>query len=171
MGIGERSRSVRLLRGGGSDASGFTLVELLVVILVIGILSAIAIPSLLNAQRRAQTTRAVAEIRSLEKEIAKYELDHNELPADLDAIGWSHVDPWDSPYEYVNLEALARGSGGGGIAGKARKDRFLVPINSDFDLYSKGPDGASQLPLTAKHSRDDIIRGGNGSFVGIAEEF
>ncbi len=42
----------------------------------------------------------------------------------------------------------------------------MVPINSDYDLYSKGPDGASQGPLTAKASRDDIIRANNGRFIG-----
>ncbi|MCG6963484.1 MAG: prepilin-type cleavage/methylation domain-containing protein, partial [Acidobacteria bacterium] len=37
--------------------------------------------------------------------------------------------------------------------------------------YSMGPDGKSQPPLTAKASRDDIVRAGNGSFVGVAIDY
>ncbi len=52
-----------------------------------------------------------------------------------------------------------------------RKDRFLVPINSDYDLYSKGKDGESKAPLSPKVSHDDIIRANDGAFVGLASEF
>ena len=55
--------------------------------------------------------------------------------------------------------------------GQARKDRFLVPINSDYDLYSMGPDGGSVPPLTAALSRDDIIRANNGDYFGLASGF
>jgi hypothetical protein len=55
--------------------------------------------------------------------------------------------------------------------GHARKDHSLVPINTDFDLYSMGPDGRSSPPLTAQHSRDDIVRANNGAFIGIASEY
>jgi general secretion pathway protein G len=65
------------------------------------------------------------------------------------------------------------GNGGGppappGTIGQARKSRFLVPINSDFDLFSPGPDGDWVGPLTAQKSQDDIIRANNGDFVGPA---
>jgi general secretion pathway protein G len=52
-----------------------------------------------------------------------------------------------------------------------RKDRFLVPINSDFDLYSMGKDGESVPPLTAQKSRDDIIRANDGAYIGPAYAF
>ena len=55
--------------------------------------------------------------------------------------------------------------------GQARKDRFLVPLNSDYDLYSMGPDGKSSSPITAKPSQDDIIRAADGSYVGPAIDF
>jgi len=55
--------------------------------------------------------------------------------------------------------------------GRARKDRFLVPINSDFDLYSMGRDGESVPPLAAPKSRDDVVRAANGAFVGLASKF
>lgn len=46
-----------------------------------------------------------------------------------------------------------------------------MPLNSDYDLYSKGPDGASVAPLTAKASQDDILRASNGRFIGPASAF
>ncbi len=61
--------------------------------------------------------------------------------------------------------------GGGGPPAHARKDRFLVPINTDFDLYSMGKDGESVPPLTAAKSRDDVVRAANGAFVGLASKF
>ena len=68
------------------------------------------------------------------------------------------------------------GGGGGGGAdggsrGQARKDHDLVPINTDFDLYSQGPDGRSAPPLTAAMSRDDIVRANNGRYIGEAEGY
>ena len=45
------------------------------------------------------------------------------------------------------------------------------PKNSDFDLYSMGKDGASVGPLTAKASRDDVVRASDGRFVGLASDF
>jgi len=68
----------------------------------------------------------------------------------------------------------AGGGGGGppcGGIGGARKDRFLVPINSDFDLYSMGVDGESVGPLTAIKSHDDIIRANDGGYYGLASNF
>ena len=47
-----------------------------------------------------------------------------------------------------------------------RTDKSLVPVNSDFDLYSMGKDGISKAPFTAKESRDDIVRARNGNFYG-----
>ena len=63
------------------------------------------------------------------------------------------------------------GNKGPGPVGQARKDRFLVPLNSDFDLYSLGKDKSSAAPLNAKASRDDILRALDGGFIGVAAKF
>lgn len=152
----------------GADA-GFTLVELLVVIGVIGILAAIAIPFFGEYLDRARIARAVVEIRELEKSITSYCSDHaNQYPAalaDLGAIGLI-TDPWGQPYQYLMIQ-------GANLSGKGalRKDRFLNPLNSDYDLYSMGRDRLSQKPLTAAQSRDDVVRAGNGGFIGLASFF
>lgn len=55
--------------------------------------------------------------------------------------------------------------------GHLRKDHALVPVNTDFDLYSKGKDGKSQSPFTAKASKDDIVRANNGGFFGLVANY
>ena len=75
-------------------------------------------------------------------------------------------------YAAGNANGNGNGNGSGNASkGKPRKDRFLHPINSDYDLYSMGKDGESVEPLTAKKSHDDVIRANDGSFVGLAVEF
>jgi general secretion pathway protein G len=98
-------------------------------------------------------------------QIQRYGLENRALPDSLSDVGQGGArDPWGNPYRYTNLETL-KGNG------KARKNKNLVPINSDFDLYSMGKDGASASPLTAKASRDDIIRASDGRFVGLASDY
>ena len=65
---------------------------------------------------------------------------------------------------------FATGPGGGG-GGGARKDKFLVPLNSLYDLYSMGKDGESVPPLTAAQSWYDVIMANDGGFVGLAKNF
>jgi type IV pilus assembly protein PilA len=59
---------------------GFTLIELLVVIIIIGILSAVAIPLFLNQQKKAQDAAAKADVSTLGKEIATYYVDNTAAP-------------------------------------------------------------------------------------------
>jgi general secretion pathway protein G len=89
------------------------------------------------------------------------------LPASLAEIGKGDLkDPWGNPYEYLRFNLSGPGDPPG-----ARKDRNLHPLNSFFDLYSKGPDGTSQLALTAKPAHDDIIVANDGKYVGVASGY
>ncbi|MFV2061167.1 MAG: prepilin-type cleavage/methylation domain-containing protein, partial [Gammaproteobacteria bacterium] len=63
------------------------------------------------------------------------------------------------------------GNNGNSNAGKARKDLSMVPLNTDYDLYSRGKDGASTPPLSAPVSQDDVLRANNGGFIGLASKF
>ncbi len=165
-----RRWSRRLLRiRGRAGVDGFTLVELLIVTIMLGALAMLATPEVQAARRMAENTRAIGDIKALEKDLYLYEAEEGRFPDTLTEIGRDKLlDPWGNPYEYLRIH----GTGGkDGIRGKARKDRFLVPINSDFDLYSMGPDGATVAPLTAAASADDIVRANNGGFIGPAVEF
>jgi prepilin-type N-terminal cleavage/methylation domain-containing protein len=62
---------------GGVRAPGFTLIELLIVVAIIAILAAIAIPNFLEAQMRAKVSRAKADLNSLATAMESYAIDNN----------------------------------------------------------------------------------------------
>ena len=143
---------------------GLTLIELLIVLAVIGILASIALLLYYNFTYQAQIARAMADIAVLSSEISTFEMMNERLPNDLTEVGRAaFVDPWGNPYQYLNF-AL-------GPVGQQRKDYALVPINTDYDLYSKGRNGASQPPLTASASHDDIVRANDGQYIGLASGY
>ena len=147
------------------NSRGATLLELMLALGLIGILSAIAIPAYGAYRQRADIARASADLRDLALRIQKYELNNLSFPrslADVDANDW--VDPWGQPYRFLSFEGLRGRSA-------VRKDGRLNPINSDYDLYSMGPDGKTAAPLRSKAGRDDIVRAGNGMFYGLAEDY
>ena len=155
---------------------GFTLIELGVVLAIIGTLAAITLTSYLAYLERVRVVRAVLEIKNMATVLSGNLVEGKSLPATLaDADLGAPMDPWGNPYQYLPLvdETLpgGGGGGGGGAPARARKDRFLVPINTDFDLYSMGRDGESVAPLTAAKSRDDVVRAANGAFIGLASKF
>jgi general secretion pathway protein G len=144
-----------------------TLIELMIVIVIIGILSSIAIPSYFSSKEKAKMAATISEIKILEKMIQTYNIDHDSYPETLEDLGMkAPQDPWGNPYQYLKIE----GSGKKGV-GKMRKDHNMVPVNSDFDLYSKGKDGKSQTPFTSKASRDDIVRANNGRYIGLVSDY
>jgi general secretion pathway protein G len=147
--------------------AGFTLIELLVITALIATLVAIMAPVYMGLVDRARIAKAIADIRILESEIAVFEFQRTRLPVNLDEINRAALkDPWDNPYEYLSFAAA-----GPRWRGAARKDHSLVPLNSTYDLYSKGKDGDSVSPLTAKASEDDIIRANDGGYIGLASGY
>jgi general secretion pathway protein G len=146
--------------------TGLTLIELLITVAIIGTLSSIVIPTLTDQVEQDKNKAAMADIAVMSALIDNYIVDHGVPPDSLDQVGFGGKrDPWGRPYEFLNVFNDGPGPP------NPRKDHFLVPLNSDYDLYSKGPDGDSKSPLTAKHSRDDIVRANNGGFIGIAADY
>ena len=153
-------------KGLDAGSTGFTIVELLIGMAIVATLSAIAVPVVTTHVNNARNTTATSHIRSMEKDITSYLIENDTYPSSLADIGRAGLDdPWGNPYQYQRI------TGAPGEQGKLRKDRFLVPVNTDYDLYSMGNDGDSKAPFTAKASRDDIVRANNGGYVGIAEGF
>lgn len=137
----------------------------MLVVALIGVLLAIALPAYDSWRTRTRTAQAVTDIAAIATRLSLHWQDARSYPASLAEIGMAGtLDPWGNPYQYLNLQTL-RGNG------HARKDHSLVPINTDFDLYSMGPDGRSVGPLTARASRDDIVRANDGRFIGLASDY
>jgi general secretion pathway protein G len=148
-------------------ARGFGLLELMIALVVAGLLAALAVPAYSEYIQRARVARAIADIGSLHIKIEEYQIKNgHQLPANLDDLTLDiGLDPWNQPYEYLNIQAAGPGNGG------LRKDGQLNPLNTDYDLYSIGADGVTAGPLSAKASRDDIVRANNGSYIGLGEDY
>ena len=148
-----------------SRERGFTVIEMMLTVAIVAVLALIAMSSYAKYRERIQTMEAVSDIASLGPLIAQYALDNNGYPNSLADIGRDTMrDPWGNPYQYLSHDTNS-------ARGQWRKDHNIVPINSDYDLWSSGKDGRSSPPLTTANSRDDIVRANNGRFVGLASEF
>jgi general secretion pathway protein G len=166
----------------------FTLVEVVIVLTIAGVLATVAGTRYVKFIEKARVARSVAELQAISRGLDALKIDGGELPKSLaDADLGGTLDPWGHPYEYLKiagslpagqaavhldgLPAVAAAPPGAAPAPRPRMDRFLVPINTDYDLYSVGADGQSEKQLDRKVSRDDVIRAANGSYFGLAENF
>ena len=152
-----------------ADRRGFTLYELILVATILGSLAALGAPNLVRVMDETKILEAVSEIRVMAAAARDHKLVNGTYPDDFDKLGLTDpLDPWGNKYEYLVIEGQFDLYPPGK---KPRQDRFLRPINRDFDIYSLGPDAESADNLTDAASLDDIIRANDGGFVGIAEEY
>ena len=80
--------------------SGFTIYELLAVIVIIGILAAVAVPRFMGAQDRARVGAAEADLNTVRQALGMYEIDYADYPAAMTLANAPAVivDPQDNPY-------------------------------------------------------------------------
>lgn len=101
---------------------GFTLIELMVVLVIIGVLAALIVPSVLDRTDDARATAARTDVNSIMQSLKLYKLDNQRYPSaeqGLDALvrkptvgtvspNWKPyldklpTDPWSRPYQYLN---------------------------------------------------------------------
>lgn len=134
---------------------GFTLIELLIVVAIIAILAAIAIPNFLAAQVRAKVSRAKAELRTIAVGMEAYYVDENSYPI-FDATRFMNVGLFrlTSPIAYLTSIPIDsfkyRGWWIGGNGGPgwywAYTDSSNFSIPRAYVLWSNGPDTYNQLP-------------------------
>ena len=118
--------------------TAFTLIELLLVLVILGVLAAILVPRLTGVSEKAQLTRARTEISNMKVPLSRFEIDVSRYPTTEEGLQalltqppglaegkWQGpyldkvpVDPWGKPYIY----------------------RFPGTNGGDYDLYSTGPD-------------------------------
>jgi len=143
---------------------GLTLVELVIVAFIVSTLAAIAYIAHDHYVYKGQISQAIADIRAIEAKLFSYYADNGIFPPILADVGeGGRRDPWNRIYEYWIIT--------GDPHQDVRKDRNLHPLNTDFDLGSRGKDGATNFSLSAHASQDDIIRANNGSFVGLGSKY
>jgi general secretion pathway protein G len=127
------SRSLRAARG-------FTLIEIMVVVVIIGLLAAVILPNVFGNVERAQISKAKSDIQAIETALTMYKLDNYKYPStdlgltalsqrpnDPTVRNWREGgyikrisnDPWGTPYQYV----------------------FPGTRGQEYDLYSFGADG------------------------------
>ena len=123
------------------DRSGFTLIEIMVVIVILGLLAALVVPKLIGRTEEAKKTQARVQIRNIEQALGLFKLDNGFYPAtdqgiealikipDVGRIPKNYrkdgyldrlpKDPWGNPYVYVS-----------------------PGTNRDYEISSYGADGA-----------------------------
>lgn len=120
----------------GARRSGFTLVELMVVAIILGVLAALIVPQFLGRVGKARTAVAQSKIAVIESAIGLFATDYDRYPEDLDELV---VRPDDVDEESWTPPALKA---------KDLQDPWGVQFlyrypgdNSTFDLYTLGKDG------------------------------
>jgi general secretion pathway protein G len=140
------------------SSAGFTLVELIVVSAIIGVLAGLAIPAYNRFIENVKVTRAISEIRGIEKDVYAKFIDTSTFPNTLNEIGLGALkDPWGRAYEYKKVPI--------------RVDNFLNILNTEFDIYSIGPDGVTDVNIQAANGLDDIVRTSDGGWIGRGEDY
>lgn len=119
---------------------GFTLIEIIVVVVIIGLLAAVIAPNIFGQVEKARLNRALSDLRSIESALGLYRLDNFNYPTTEQGIqalvtkptgspepkNWKKggyiprlpLDPWGSEYQYVS-----------------------PGTNGEFDLFTYGADG------------------------------
>ncbi|MFK5927664.1 MAG: type II secretion system major pseudopilin GspG [Desulfuromusa sp.] len=119
---------------------GFTLIEIMVVVVILGILAAIVVPRLLDEPEKARRTSAATQIRSFEEALGIFKLENGFYPSTEQGLQALVTKPTDGriPPRYKT----------GGYIKKIPRDPWGQPylylnpgVHGDFDLFSYGPDG------------------------------
>ena len=130
----------KVIYAGNTRSRGFTLIELMVVVVILGILAAVVVPRVMDRPEQARITAAQSNIRAIRSALDMYKLDNHVYPSTdqgLQALverpvsepsppNWNRymervpMDPWGKPYLYLQ-------------PGKY----------GDVDVFSPGPNGRS----------------------------
>ncbi len=119
--------------------AGFTLIEVLLVVIIIGILAAVVVPKFAGRGKEAQINACKTSLANIATAINLYEVDNGYFPSSLQAlVSKGNEANWKGPY----LDKVPTDPWG--------RDFVYSPKENGFDLKSLGPDGVD--------SADDIIK-------------
>ena len=104
--------------------SGFTLVEILIVVIILGILAAIVIPQFTNASTDARKASLVSQLQTLRSQIQLFKLQHNDVLPDLVANQWNQMMSKTNLQGTVDTTAL-------GLFGPYLESQPINPLNGN----------------------------------------
>jgi general secretion pathway protein G len=120
--------------------SGFTLLEVMVVIVIIGLIGGMVVPNLMDNMDKAELKKAVSDISALETSLTMYKMDNYKFPSTEQGL--------EALTEETDIEPLPRRFPNGGYVKRLPADpwgneyQLLNPgENGDIDIFSMGPDG------------------------------
>ena len=131
--VNRRSRAARAERG-------FTLIEIMVVVIIIGLLAAVIVPNVISRVEEARVTKAKSDIQALEAALTMFKLDNSKYPTTDQGLQALVVQPTDPSIRHWKI---------GGYLDRVSKDpwgaeyQYASPgtHGKEYDLYTLGADG------------------------------
>ena len=122
-------------------ARGFTLIEIMVVVIIIGLLAAVIVPQIMSRVDEARVTKAKQDIKSLETALTMFRLDNSKYPTTEQGLGALVAQPTDPSIKHWRP---------GGYLQRISKDpwgydyQYVYPgtHGKEYDLFTYGADGA-----------------------------
>ncbi|MDO6508832.1 type II secretion system major pseudopilin GspG [Colwellia sp. 4_MG-2023] len=121
-------------------AQGFTLLEVMVVIVIIGMMLSVVVPNLMGSQDTAKLQKAVQDVTALENSLSMYKLDNYDYPSTEQGL--------EALTQQTDIEPIPRRFPDGGYVKRLPKDPwgneyFLLNPgeHGKMDVFTAGPDG------------------------------
>lgn len=123
-----------------NNVRGFTLLEVMVVIVILGLIASAVVPNLLGSQERANEQKAVIDVGAIESSLTRYKMDNYKFPSTEQGL--------EALVEETDIEPLPRRFQEGGYVNRLPLDpwgndyQLLNPGEQGrIDVFSMGPDG------------------------------
>ncbi len=139
--MGERYQMRTLVKHPRTGA--FTLIELLIVVAIIGILAAIAVPNFLNAKTRAKIARVIGDLKAITTAMELYKADRNSYINESE----SYINPFDEPQSNAGLVWLTKLNYIGSIPSDPFENPHHPLGDGEVDLYEVAVAPSSPVPV------------------------